>query len=186
MFQYISCYSLSDIVTDALTAFGSFNTSHVILYPLPSWIIFIAVICFNTSHVILYLKEQKDEKNVLQFQYISCYSLSGKGDFVEWYDPCFNTSHVILYLNTTRRILCRNLCFNTSHVILYPDAYDYATDRTEVSIHLMLFFILTDIVESQMKEGFNTSHVILYHNALEDTITFSEFQYISCYSLSRL
>ena len=53
-FQYISCYSLSEVVI----LVGSFLSS------------------FNTSHVTLYLGHEQTGSFALRFQYISCYSLS--------------------------------------------------------------------------------------------------------------
>ena len=53
-FQYISCYSLSGVNTSRLSPFG----------------------CFNTSHVTLYQYYTRLEYHRFVFQYISCYSLS--------------------------------------------------------------------------------------------------------------
>ena len=53
-FQYISCYSLSELRLDPLKSISGFNTSHVTLY-----------LDADTGAVTLEV-----------FQYISCYSLS--------------------------------------------------------------------------------------------------------------
>ena len=75
MFQYISCYSLSNY--DKLSDAWDY--------------------CFNTSHVTLYLIVNCYRLPSIMFQYISCYSLS----FCLMYRPIFfdrfNTSHVTLY-----------------------------------------------------------------------------------------
>ena len=55
----------------------------------------------------------------------------------------------------------------------------------EISIHLMLLFILTKpeyvpIIE----QNFNTSHVTVYLKPLSTLMSEMRFQYISCYCLS--
>ena len=75
------------------------------------------------------------------FQYISCYSLSIYG----------------------RHLHTQKNRFNTSHVTLYPGAPGHCTGKVQVSIHLMLLFIVIKIAKNEI--GYL-------------------FQYISCYSLS--
>ena len=103
-------------------------------------------------------------QHLLQFQYISCYSLSSAIPLSYFLKHCFNTSHVTLYLHLPLHRRCRFSRFNTSHVTLYP----YARRRTKwvnyVSIHLMLLFIMIVVKETEHTKG---------------------FQYISCYSLSQ-
>ena len=181
-FQYISCYSLSiecqrceKIISVSIHLMlfficannedqalrPRFNTSHVILYPCLCYIhicckqvsihlmlFFIkdgmrsgmVVFSFNTSHVILYRDTQYLQNRRQGFQYISCYSLSYCEQPIQFGENRFNTSHVILYLGT--------LAFSK---------FD-----SEVSIHLMLFFIRKRILWESNWRGFNTSHVILY------------------------
>ena len=96
-FQYISCYSLSILISERSQIKTGFNTSHVTLY-LRYGAGLIPRCCFNTSHVTLYRKATKgwQRNNVVsihlmllfivfkllnkekkqRFQYISCYSLS--------------------------------------------------------------------------------------------------------------
>ena len=50
----------------------------------------------------------------------------------------------------------------------------------------MLLFIATPAKQAVTHMSFNTSHVTLYPNAIEIKDTDSKFQYISCYSLSRV
>ena len=77
-FQYISCYSLSELA-DCLDY---------------------DVIRFNTSHVTLYQKnELRQKQHPSQFQYISCYSLSEISMCRFDLFNSFNTSHVTLYRN---------------------------------------------------------------------------------------
>ena len=74
-FQYISCYCLSKVNETFVTDLEHFNTSHVIVYRLPSG-------CQSPKTI---------------FQYISCYCLSKFSKFSNQ-DCCdFNTSHVIVY-----------------------------------------------------------------------------------------
>ena len=56
-------------------------------------------------------------------------------------------------------------CFNTSHVTLYPPA---------------------KLKQHAAWRSFNTSHVTLYLCQGTYSATFEEFQYISCYSLSKV
>ena len=97
VFQYISCYSLSILISERSQIKTGFNTSHVTLY-LRYGAGLIPRCCFNTSHVTLYLAWSGHSRYPLQrfntshvtlypmispftsricgFQYISCYSLS--------------------------------------------------------------------------------------------------------------
>ena len=119
MFQYISCYSLSVTVTEEFVPETGFNTSHVTLYPQPFydrhqllqsfntshvtlyllWINRWKAIrnSFNTSHVTLYRFPERNLRIRIQFQYISCYSLSESRFCMECGSRSFNTSHVTLY-----------------------------------------------------------------------------------------
>ena len=76
---------------------------------------------------------------------------------------CFNTSHVTLYRIPPPVLSLVNACFNTSHVTLYQS-----------TIAGLLVIRL----------GFNTSHVTLYPKVAYPLAIPSQFQYISCYSLS--
>ena len=162
LFQYISCYSLSQIKIAKVMEFLCFNTSHVTLYPVPE-MIYLPRDSFNTSYVTLYLQN----KTHLEHQSFS-----------------FNTSHITLYRRNWKRrkkvtavsihlmlLFIRNVRwnsrkwfgFNTSHVTLYQ--------YKACKLHIR-------------PERFNTSHVTLY---LEGEIIEEKpltFQYISCYSLS--
>ena len=75
-FQYISCYSLSAYNGVVPSVINSFNTSHVTLYPYQMSRAISGCRCFNTSHVTLYLEALKAMNDSPMFQYISCYSLS--------------------------------------------------------------------------------------------------------------
>ena len=141
-FQYISCYSLSSISFFVNTYNFSFNTSHVTLYRIEKRNLTRFIPCFNTSHVTLYLITERWQR-VRQF--------------------CFNTSHVTLYPRFREDRLSLPPCFNTSHVTLYLKRPCRLATISNVSIHLMLLFIVVDS---------------------KGNISWSKFQYISCYSLS--
>ena len=119
LFQYISCYSLSQF----LHTFEQINWKfqYISCYSL-SWILSYEgrkVLGFNTSHVTLYRLDENESYWSLVFQYISCYSLS----VVEiqklfklkgfQYISCYSLS---LWINTESALQIR---FNTSHVTLY-------------------------------------------------------------------
>ena len=205
LFQYISCYSLSEygnlkklqkscFNTSHVTLYRvktqlradhprSFNTSHVTLYPL--WLNFrrLSQKSFNTSHVTLYLEVHDKQKH--------CRS--------------FNTSHVTLYRCPNRTHSGHYGRFNTSHVTLYPmerriaetvNKFQYISCYSlsqslqflrldpVVSIHLMLLFITLRRAKWSKNCSFNTSHVTLYQCRILENSESKPFQYISCYSLS--
>ena len=96
------------------------------------------------------------------FQYISCYCLSKDKREPQQVQTDFNTSHVTVYLKI-------NNAFSKFH---------------NISIHLMLLFIITFIGILPIDFHFNTSHVTVYPDRLFEQPTISLFQYISCYCLS--
>ena len=122
----------------------------------------------------------------VRFQYISCYSLSyggmpeqiSKNGFQ--YISCYSLSFLPI---VTRKDHVR---FNTSHVTLYHNRNGFSDKPDYVSIHLMLLFIKEDLTDKQCSKRFNTSHVTLYQRKKIYIDTESLFQYISCYSLSRM
>ena len=118
-----------------------FNTSHVTLYPLYADGNDAVLESFNTSHVTLYHSGPQPDRSCAEFQYISCYSLSATP--LQAHEPQER--------------------FNTSHVTLYHHTEENSTYRQQVSIHLMLLFILVTEIVNKLSEA---------------------FQYISCYSLS--
>ena len=75
----------------------------------------------------------------------------------------FNTSHVTVYLSTVSPLLVPQFYFNTSHVTVYRHWTVKDGTWKEISIHLMLLFIL-----------------LIFGFVNLDRI----FQYISCYCLS--
>ena len=101
-------------------------------------------------------------RQTAKFQYISCYSLS-TGNMLNMlnvglfqYISCYSLS---VCLNGNKVILCG---FNTSHVTLYQCCRDCMDLIRNVSIHLMLLFILLFLQTFLKFPCFNTSHVTLY------------------------
>ena len=80
----------------------------------------------------------------------------------------------------------RKQSFNTSHVTLYR--WDSIQDWSwkHVSIHHMLLFIGFTLIGAICTRGFNTSHVTLYPPSPKGGVGVGVFQYITCYSLSKL
>ena len=185
LFQYISCYSLSEYGNLKKLQKSCFNTSHVTLYRVKTQLRADHPRSFNTSHVTLYLNvKQFIEKRkrvsihlmllfilLLQpvqncqarFQYISCYSLSNGTLTPSDVEIRFNTSHVTLYLLYHVFHVCCKCRFNTSHVTLYRFLRSHWTHGRRVSIHLMLLFIAEKDNKDLDERSFNTSHVTLYH-----------------------
>ena len=117
----------------------SFNTSHVTLYrnqkqecshcitvSIHLMLLFIRSSdttlngrkCFNTSHVTLYQKIHFYNRRKDKFQYISCYSLSGRSVRT---NCSLNVSiHLmLLFIGKCKKVKFCYFCFNTSHVTLY-------------------------------------------------------------------
>ena len=140
-FQYISCYSLSDVTFTTMSDKVKFQ--YISCYSLSAYQIFEYSDrrCFNTSHVTLYLYDMSILALRQLFQYISCYSLSTKTESegidtdMFQYISCYS-------LSLTRPCFFAAFSsFNTSHVTLYPDCGRTASVYHLVSIHLMLLFI---------------------------------------------
>ncbi len=139
-FQYISCYSLSEI-----------PRGQVIATP-----VFQYISCYSLS-----LSQGRVIKRITRFQYISCYSLSISACISALAFPSFNTSHVTLYLSNRQSLFILNKfqyisCYSLSGIVFNFSSTNF------VSIHLMLLFILTEILLKQHRIRFNTSHVTLY------------------------
>ena len=142
LFQYISCYSLSFESQIGSREDFSFNTSHVILY---RWKVQerLEKNCVSIHLMLFFIDFSRDFSSIFpSFQYISCYSLSEE------------TTKLVVKISVFQYISCYSLsgCCR-------QDFYPFIN----VSIHLMLFFIITIFVS---------------------LIRYALFQYISCYSLS--
>ena len=109
-------------------------------------------------------KEQEGVPFYTIFQYISCYCLSHHPSRCSRMYNHFNTSHVTVYLFGTILAPFYLHYFNTSHVTVYPISIRYSRNFSFISIHLMLLFIIFSISLRSVR---------------------LQFQYISCYCLSR-
>ena len=141
-----------------------------------------------------------------EFQYITCYSLSLSSFHCSSPFHRFNTSHVTLY-RTTKALLSSANPVSIHHMLLFiiyetgeVDSFSRFQYITCYSLSLYYQF------DWRVNDSFNTSHVTLYrrpgglrehgivvsiHHMLlfilkgyPDGCCFSEFQYITCYSLS--
>ena len=188
---YSECFNTSHVTLYHPSAKSSsqplkrFNTSHVTLYRARTKQVIQDYFSFNTSHVTLYLcsaccnplhwrvsihlmllfiRTAIDRATAdTTFQYISCYSLSETGRWMQRFEESFNTSHVTLYhgwkpIHAT--VLYKFQYISCYSLSLYPPEKSWSE---RVSIHLMLLFIdgLT-VWDLRVMVCFNTSHVTLY------------------------
>ena len=180
--SHVTLYLSNVFIIDVFNT--CFNTSHVTLY---RWYVLYSMFGwdgFNTSHVTLYHYQDQEGGIWFEFQYISCYSLSG-------------------FMGNGQNIIKR---FNTSHVTLYRNTRCGGEGKSIVSIHLMLLFIELRKQLKKAKEGFQyiscyslsespsdykferrvSIHLMLLfiHSGWLQEEMEKRFQYISCYSLS--
>ena len=142
----------------------NFNTSHVTVYPMMQQLLRLPQKNFNTSHVTVYL---------------SCPVVPMMVSFD------FNTSHVTVYRRLWR-IPCSDCShFNTSHVTVYRSVEGEKIVLFFISIHLMLLFIVNNSWSCIDDFHFNTSHVTVYRSLTTFRSHQLQFQYISCYCLSK-
>ena len=184
LFQYISCYCLSDNIYCKQNYGRGISIHLMLLFILLDRHALTVDIDFNTSHVTVYRIAGKIYGFVSAFQYISCYCLSEIGA------PCltgssnFNTSHVTVYrttrdifvdssvdFNTSHVTVYQHLesasrtektYFNTSHVTVYRRHWNKPCQKVQISIHLMLLFIKFSCFCVAIFFDFNTSHVTVY------------------------
>ena len=207
-FQYISCYSLSQMKQSDASAFVEFQ--YISCYSLSLW-------------------GPGAPPARQSFQYISCYSLSGRSlsDVI----PVFVSIHLMLLFIRASTTSLTGLSAVSIHLMLlfiqrHPEvgeaqqAFQYISCYSlsscefsykkfwNVSIHLMLLFIgktvaaVVKLIEFQYISCyslstwkisqiwwircFNTSHVTLYRHNKTGIRGPWKFQYISCYSLSKI
>ena len=92
---------------------------------------------------------------------------------------------MLLFICNAPTLHCKSQDFNTSHVTLYHGASCTNLTDGEVSIHLMLLFIIPGRVEEGKKDMFQyISCYSLSVAAEQSPVLVAAFQYISCYSLS--
>ena len=131
------------IVTQLLEGnYSSFNTSHVVIYPLFRLVYRPSFKRFNTSHVVIY------QEGLFSFLYVHV---------------GFNTSHVVIYPFLPHQYEA-NVHVSIHLMLLFILIVNsYSTKTRIVSIHLMLLFIVNGNRKYSLNEaGFNTSHVVIY------------------------
>ena len=166
VFQYISCYCLSNQRARGQSTLLYFNTSHVTVYRLLFYPCYFSFLNFNTSHVTVYLYPN--------------------GIFVV--RIIISIHLMLLFINISACLFLIFRYFNTSHVTvyrIYPLASSVSTeisihlmllfistpissslDCTCISIHLMLLFIFKEMIVTFALPYFNTSHVTVYRTHL--------------------
>ena len=166
LFQYISCYSLSILWSLSMLLLLPFQYISCYSLSVKKFTIPSHICSFNTSHVTLYLFS-----SFFSFRTSCRFNTSHVTLYLNhreiWFN-CnfrFNTSHVTLYRITRKKMGGFRSGFNTSHVTLYQNAGKVVAVPVGVSIHLMLLFISKAQVNNSRASG---------------------FQYISCYSLSKM
>ena len=163
MFQYISCYSLSEQQPEKVWRQECFNTSHVTLYHKGQKVYSSWSGGFNTSHVTLYRQLAAQLHKFLlvsihlmllfilcknrvcirhqTFQYISCYSLSnaGENNYTKYwrfqYISCYSLSEYAELIGRLKALFQYISCYSLSVQKLSIHVI------CDVSIHLMLLFI---------------------------------------------
>ena len=125
-------------------------------------VLFHLMLNFNTSHVTVYLRATDRRRVLLTFQYISCYCLSLLQLLLPNSPLNFNTSHVTVYRCAAISLTFLQYHFNTSHVTVYRVQELCLHERSGISIHLMLLFILASRPIRIVLMDFNTSHVTVY------------------------
>ena len=164
-FQYISCYGLSTAYFRACRLHGNFNTSHVTVYLISS---FVFVYCWD------------------EFQYISCYGLSPIRIAVPLINFDFNTSHVTVYHKRSKVFPCLftisihlmlrfitvsqrprypyRSYFNTSHVTVYLYAHPRAVPEWNFNTSHVTVYLPKSTINNIENGYFNTSHVTVYQS----------------------
>ena len=115
--SHVTVYLLFSFNTSNSSTY--FNTSHVTVYRTVFLAPGIFPLHFNTSHVTVYLTIEEHEKQVIKFQYISCYGLS-QSFYGRIRDYVISIHLMLRFIRITSypSFLCWD--FNTSHVTVYP------------------------------------------------------------------
>ena len=186
----------------------SFNTSHVTLYPW-SWPGRCSRRNVSIHHMLLFI-ESRDARTRRTFMVSIHHMLLFIDGCLCCYARPYQVSihHMLLFIEKRREDTWSGWCFNTSHVTLYHKWCWSLYRKKHVSIHHMLLFIWKVVWSWANLLRFNTSHVTLYHNrghcyngvylvSIHHMLLFIPelyfalygwdwFQYITCYSLSRV
>ena len=185
-FQYISCYSLSQMKQSDASAFVEFQ--YISCYSLSFQATPLAFhhLCFNTSHVTLYPDVLSLMLSQCSFQYISCYSLSELPPHL-WrvlvpfqYISCYSLSR------GTLKWAKRNKRFNTSHVTLYRRKHLSNTLQEDLFQYISCYSLSLS-TPPEVKQRMSFQYISCYSLSPRKAVTsirWEQFQYISCYSLS--
>ena len=163
-FQYISCYSLSQMKQSDASAFVEFQ--YISCYSLSLW-------------------GPGAPPARQSFQYISCYSLSKQTNKDEWFRGV--SIHLMLLF-----IIPSHSISLSSSMFQYISCYSLSELpphlwRVLVPFQYISCYSLSrgTLKWAKRNKRFNTSHVTLYRRKhLSNTLQEDLFQYISCYSLS--
>ena len=161
-FQYISCYSLSQVLSSCLGILASFQ--YISCYSLSLWqrfsLLYKSIVSIHLMLLfIIFWRHCYFQFHL--FQYISCYSLSGstwqtetlqKFQYISCYSLSVSESDTFRTLWTFQYISCYSLSNGKKN----------SRNGQQVSIHLMLLFISIPAVSPAWPRSFNTSHVTLY------------------------
>ena len=183
-FQYIPCYSLSELIESGAIAVYQFQ--YIPCYSLSrKWGKKSRnARCFNTSHVTLYhmfgaIHIIKMKVSIHPMLLFICAGIAGGNARIEFqYIPCYSLSGVRLYRSGQNQVSIHPmLLFIYSHcswhahehgvsihpMLLFIRYSQYKVwSENRVSIHPMLLFIWKSLPDICSRSGFNTSHVTLY------------------------
>ena len=164
LFQYISCYSLSEYGNLKKLQKSCFNTSHVTLYRVKTQLRADHPRSFNTSHVTLYL-------NVKQFiEKRKRVSIHLMLLFILLLQPVQNCQARFQYIS----------CYSLSLVIEFQETV------TEEFQYISCYSLSGSTWQTETLQKFQ--YISCYSLSVSESDTFRTlwtFQYISCYSLSQ-
>ena len=114
----------------------------MLLFILPDAWYFCFLNDFNTSHVTVYPFLYQLLSTINLFQYISCYCLSLRLCFCSFF-LCISIHLMLLFIVVSIALYFLGIWnFNTSHVTVYHYSDAISWNKSDISIHLMLLFIL--------------------------------------------
>ena len=162
-FQYISCYSLSQMKQSDASAFVEFQ--YISCYSLSLW-------------------GPGAPPARQSFQYISCYSLSKQTNKDEWFRGV-SIHLMLLFIIPSHSISLSSSMFQ--YISCYSLSGRSLSDVIPVfvSIHLMLLFIRASTTSLTGLSAVSIHLMLLFiENSSDEAYNVMLFQYISCYSLS--
>ena len=144
-FKYISCYSLSAYTALLIRPLSDSNTSHVTLYLFVCHALYIP---HSFKYISCYSLSEQTIRACLEFalfKYISCYSLSKDGTAYVYICAKFKYISCYSLSPSGPRVYFAFANSNTSHVTLYRAALRSLHALSNIQIHLMLLFIISQI-----------------------------------------